>query len=192
MILEPCCFHKQLSEIINGKNTTEHLFTFGDTDLQMLMDCLVSYAPECDVYLALVKVEPDTLYSITKLMEAKVKGTDRHLVKSFVLLSQGDVKHRKAIYEALEKYRQEGRLIICEHETAFRCLCVGNDTRHFILQGSIPQTKNFAMQMFTLTTDKDNYEKVMRILNYREKCVSYKRSKVVMKMISNERSNVAK
>lgn len=164
MILEPCCYKKHLTEWLNKNTGTEHIFTFGDVDLPMLMDYFVPASPQCDVYLVLVQVEPETLYAITKLMEARIKNTSEYLVKSFVLLHQG--KNRKLVHDALDKYRSEGRLLMCEHEAAFRCLCVGNGKNHIILQGSIPQTKNYAMQMLTLTTTKEHYDQVMRMLNY--------------------------
>lgn len=167
MILEPCCFRKQMSEWIDGKTAAEHFITFGDTDLQMLMDFLVHHAPECEVYLVQVQVEPETCRTINKLMEAKVNGTEVPLVKSFVLLHQG--QRRKEVNEALEKHRKSGRLLICEHNAAFRCLCVGNQKHHFVLQGSIPQVQNYAMQMFTATKDEENYKHVMGILNYPKK-----------------------
>lgn len=167
MILEPCCYKTQLSNLLNSKSITEHLFTYGDTDLQMLMDFFVYHAHECEVYLTLVQVEPETLYTITKLMEAKNNATGNPLIKSFVLLHQGH--NRKFVHEALDKYRQEGRLLICEAEASFRCLCVGNGKKHFVLQGALPQTKNFAMQMFSLTMGADHYDKVMHILNYQKR-----------------------
>lgn len=167
MILEPCCYHKQLNELINGNAVTEHLFTFGDTDLQMLMDTLVHHAPGCDVYLVMIQVAPETIRTIAKLMEVRNASTDQWLVNSFVLLSQGH--QRKEIAEALGKYREGGRLIVCEDIVAFRCLCVGNGARHFVLQGSIPQTVGYAMQMMTLTQSREHYDQVMRILNYKKK-----------------------
>ena len=167
MILEPCCYRKQLTELIGSNRINEHLFTFGDTDLQMLMDFFVSHTPECDVYLVLVQVEEETLQTISSLMEAKRTSNGKPMVKSFVLLHQGN--NKKAVHEALDKFRKDGRLMICESDVSFRCLCVGNGTNHFVLQGAIPQKKNFAMQMFSLSMGNEQYENVMRILNYRKK-----------------------
>lgn len=168
MFLEPCCFNTHLDQIWNNREAAnEPLFTYGDTDLQMLMEYLVNNAPNCDVYLVLVKVEPETIQTIEKLMKAKIKGTEQFLVRSFVLLSQGS--QRKEIASALGKFRQDGRLIVCEYNVAFRCLCVGNGENHFVIEGSIPQTKNRSMQMFSFNAGKDYYHKVMGTLNYRSK-----------------------
>ena len=164
MFLEPCCFNKQLTSLIESNSEAEHLFTFGDTHLPMLMDFLVRHAPGCEVYLTLPQVNQEAIHTIAKLMDESRDGN--YLIRSMVLLSQGN--QRKEIAEALGRYREEGRLIVCEDSVSFRCLCVGNGKLHFVLQGSIPLSQGYAMQMMTLTKTQTHYEQVMRILNYRK------------------------
>ncbi len=167
MILEPCCFNKQLNDVIESQRETEHLFTFGSVDLPMIMDFLIRHASGCVVHLILVQVSPETINAIDRLMESKDAATGKWLISSLVLISQG--MQRKEIADTLGKYRKEGRLVVCEDAVSFRCLCVGNGIHHFVLQGSIPQTKDYAMQMMTLTKSPKHYNHVMSILNHKSK-----------------------
>lgn len=167
MILEPCCFNKQLNDVMASPRETEHLLTFGGVDLQMMMDFFIRHSPECDVYLILIQVTNQTIRSIGKLMEEKMADGSTPLIRSFVLMYQGE--HRKQIADILGKYREEGRLLVCEGNTAFRCLCVGNEKNSLVLQGSIPQVDSYAMQMMTLTKSRKHYDHVMSILNHQKK-----------------------
>ena len=166
MLLEPCCFNKQIADVIASPREVEHLFTFGGVDLQKIMDYFVRHSPGCEVSLTLVQVADETIRTIAKLMEAKTnKGTDP-LVRSFTLVSQGN--QRKQIAEVLDKYRTEGRLIICEDNSAFRCLCVANEKHSFVLQGSIPQVDSYSTQMMTLTKSRKHYDHVMSVLHHKK------------------------
>ena len=96
-------------------------------------------------------------------METKIPETDEYLIRSFVLVTQGE--DRKNISQHLGQFRKEGRLKVFEDNTSFRCLCVGNENNHLVLQGSIPQENNYSMQMMTFTKSKKLYDNVMSILN---------------------------
>lgn len=167
MILEPCCYRTRLTELLLGNPSAEHLITFGDTDLSMLMDYFVSHSPGCDVFLLLVSAHQNTIRTIARLMDARIPGTDCYLVRSFTLYTQGE--NRTAIQTALATFREQKRMLVVEGNVSTRCLCVGNGQNHFVLQGSIPQEKNNAMQIMTLTTTEAEYNNLMRILNYQKK-----------------------
>lgn len=166
MILEPCCFNKQLTDVIASPREVEHLFVLGGVDLQLMMDYFIRHSPGCDVYLVLVQVSDSTIRTIAKIMEAQINNGTEPLVRSFTLLSQG--YQRKEIAEALNKYRQEGRLVVLEDDSAFRCLCVGNQKNSFVLQGSIPQIAGYSTQMMTLTKSRKHYDHVMSVLKHRK------------------------
>ena len=163
MYLEPCCYKQYISTLLESKYDTYHLFTNGDVDLSMMMDQLIGHSPECNVYLALVNVNLHTIQTIARLMETKITGTDRCLVHSFTILSQG--ADRKIISQHLDQYRKEGRLKVLEDDVAFRCLCIENEKNSFVLQGSIPQENNYSMQMMTFTKSRKLYDNVMSILH---------------------------
>lgn len=163
MILESCCYRQYISTLLESKYDSYHLFTNGDVDLTMLMDQLVGHTPGCDVYLVLVSVHINTIRAIARLMEDRISGTDQYLIRSFTILSQGD--DRKNISQHLSNYRKEGRLKVMEDNVSFRCLCVGNGKNNLVLQGSIPQEKNYSMQMMTFSKNKKLYDNVMSILN---------------------------
>lgn len=163
MILESCCYRQYISTLLESKYESYHLFTNGDVDLQMIMDQLISHSPGCKVHLVLINVHLNTIRTIARLMETKIPETDEYLIRSFVLVTQGEA--RKNISQHLGQFRKEGRLKVFEDNTSFRCLCVGNENNHLVLQGSIPQENNYSMQMMTFTKSKKLYDNVMSILN---------------------------
>lgn len=169
MILEPCCFRKQLGSLLSSmeeEGGASHLFTWGDFGLPELLDYLAGTAPGCDVLLSLVHVESATLSAIASLMERKDNGGE-FLVRSFTLVSQGG--ERKEIISALGGYRAGGRMTVCEEKVSFRCMAVGNGERHYVLGGSINQSPVFSMQMMTLTSSRKLYEEVVNMFGYQKK-----------------------
>lgn len=187
LILEPCCFRKQLDELLSEieenvpdtqesqpgilssekkKREAAHFFTYGDFSLPEFMDYFIGRCPECDVFLSLVHVEMTTIHSIATLMERKDKKGN-FLIRSFTLLSQG--KNRKEISDSLFPYIHSGRMAICEDTESFRCLSVGNQRHHYILNGSINQVPVFSMQMFTLTTSLKLYEDVLQVFRIKKR-----------------------
>lgn len=169
LILEPCCFRKQLDELltkIERKSETAHFFTFGDFSLPEFMDYFIGRSSGCDVFLSLVRVELPTLLAIDKLMKRKDKKGD-FIIHSFTLLSQG--KDKNEINNVLSAHRSSGRMAICEDAESFRCLSVGNKEHNYVLNGSINQVPVFSMQMFTLTTSSQLYEDVACIFNMKKR-----------------------
>lgn len=167
IILEPCCFRKQLDDFLSTeKPEYTHLFTWGDFGLPELLDYFIGISPGCDVFLSLIRIEPATLSSIANLMERK-DNHGEHLIRSLSLFTQG--KERAEIADALSKYRDAGRMFICESKISFRCLAVSNGKQHFILSGSINQSPVYSMQMLSLTTSEQEYKETMRVFGYQHR-----------------------
>lgn len=185
MVIEPCCYITQLdgllatiedvsspSDVMEEKKPevpkrgVAHFFTNGDFGLPEFMDYFVGRSPGCDVFLSLIRVEAITIHSIAKMMEWKDRFGNL-MVRSFTLLSQG--ADRVEVARLLSKYRAEGRLLICEDKESFRCLVVGNEEHHYVLNGSINQSCVYAMQMFTLTTTPELYDEAMSIFNVKKR-----------------------
>lgn len=169
LILEPCCFRKQLDELltkIERKSEAAHFFTYGDFSLPELMDYFIGRSSGCDVFLSLVRVESPTIHAIDKLMKQKDKKGN-FVIRSFTLLSQG--KDKNDINNILSGYRSSGRMAICEDTESFRCLSVGNKEHNYVINGSINQVPVFSMQMFTLTTSFQLYEDVASIFNMKKR-----------------------
>lgn len=174
-IIEPCCFNRQLDELVNtiegqGKAEVAHFFTFGDLALPHFIDYFIRHAPGCEVFLALLTVTEQTVSHLARQLEKKHNGEP--LVNHLTLLTQGT--ERKRIAEALGTFIEQGRVTVCEDRTAFRCLAVRNTKHCFVLNGSINQANDYAMQMFTLTTGRKTGDTVMRIFATKEKVKSTK------------------
>lgn len=166
MIVEPCCYIKQMDGMLAPGAATAHFFTNGDIALPQFLDYFIGRSPQCEVFLSLVGVEGDTLLAIDRQM--KRRDRDGNLsVRSFTLLSQG--KERTEVCRVLAPYRTAGRMLICEDRESFRCLAVGNGKEYYVLNGSINQRPVFSMQMFTLTTTQALYQQAMEQFNVKKR-----------------------
>lgn len=167
MIIEPCCYLKQMDELIAGNPVVAHFFTNGDLSLTEYLDYFTGRCPGCDVFLALVSVSEVTLSAIVRMLDHK-QSDGTPWVRSFTLLSQG--MERTLVHRFLSPYmNQESRVLVCEDKASFRCLAVGNDTSRYVLNGSINQLPVYAMQMFTLTSSREAYEQAMSVFSSKKR-----------------------
>lgn len=184
-IIEPCCYEKQLTELlsrIEGKTNVAHFYSFSDWDLSVLLPFFVNRTPGGEVTLSLVQVENATLNTIKRLLDKKIPDEytkeSVNLVNHLSLITRGE--NRQNILSVLSGYGD--RLSVCEDNIGFRCITCANNKRHFVVQGSINQQTFAATQMYTVTTGKELYEqaqsllaskaRLKRIVNWEE---SYKR-----------------
>lgn len=190
MYIEPCCYEKQLTELlteIKGDREVAHFFSNSDWDLTQLMPFFAARTPGGDVTLCLVDVEQNTLDAIRKLMKRTYidVGTKEELplVSRFTLITQGN--NRREVLAHLQGIGD--RLIVCEDNIGFRCLACGNGHHTFVIQGSLNQRLLSATQMFTITTGLRQYRETMEVLasKARVKAISDWES-VYQRLIAND------
>lgn len=168
MYIEPCCYEKQLTELlaaIEDKRNTAHFFSNSDWDLTQLLPFLAARTPGGELTLCLVNVENQTLDTLRKLLVRLVVDTETkqsiHLLSHLTLITQGN--QRKEVLAYLRGFGD--RLTVCEDNIGFRCLACSNGRRSFVVQGSLNQrTLSGATQMFTLTTGHKLYNEAMEVL----------------------------
>ena len=179
-IIEPCCWNKQLTEIIErieGRTNVAHFYSFSDWGLTVLLPFFAARTPGGDVSVCLVRVTSETLSVIRNLLkqtyvDAATKE-QRPLVNRLTLIvSLPTVEEKQEIYNFLGGCDE--RLVICEDRIGFRALMMSNDTRHFVIQGSINQGKSDYTQMFTLTTGRALYDEAMELINSKRKVKAVK------------------
>lgn len=168
MYIEPCCYEKQLTELlaaIEGKGNVAHFFSNSDWDLNALLPFFVYKIPGCDVTLCLVNVEQNVLDTVRKLLVRVVTNPETkqpmNLVNHFTLITQGN--NRKEILDYL-KGVSEDRLSVCEDNIGFRCLTCANDQHQYVVNGSLNQRILSSTQLFTMTTGKKLYNEVQEVL----------------------------
>lgn len=167
MYIEPCCYEKQLTELlstIEGRQNAAHFFSNSDWDLTQLLPFLAARTPGGELTLCLVNVEQNTLDALRKLMNRMVfdneVGETVHLLSRVNLITQGN--QRKEVLAYLRGFGD--RLTVCEDNIGFRCLACSNGRRSFVVQGSLNQRQSTATQMFTLTTGTKLYNETMEVL----------------------------
>lgn len=167
-IIEPCCYEKQLTEMlskIEGTTNVAHFYSFSDWDLNVLLPFFAGRTPGGKVTLCLIQVEPVVLQTIRTLMNRKVINPATRksifLVEHFSLITRGD--NRADIQSILAEFGD--RVSICEDSIGFRCFTCANDKRQFVVQGSINQHPMTVTQMFTVTTGKELYDQAQALLN---------------------------
>ena len=179
-IIEPCCWNKQLTEIIErieGRTNVAHFYSFSDWDLTALLPFFAARTPGGDVSVCLVRVTPETLAVIRNLMKQTYVDTvtkeQRQLVNRLTLIvSQPDIDEKAQLYNFLGGCDE--RLVICEDRIGFRALMMSNGTRHFVIQGSINQGKSDHTQMYTLTTGKVLYDEATELIDSKRKVKAIK------------------
>ena len=167
-IIEPCCYNKQLNEIIDrieGGVGVSHFYSFSDWDASALLPFLANHVPGADITICMPEARKTALDAIKQILNAtyadsKTKET-RPLVTSLALITQGE--NREMVYNILGGCDE--RLVICEDHIGFRAIFLNNGTRYFVLQGSINQEKTDATQMYTLTTSKALYSEAISLID---------------------------
>ena len=167
-IIEPCCYNKQLTEIIErieGGTNVAHFYSFSDWDVSAIMPFLANYVAYGEITVCMPEARKSALESIKRLLDQtyvdfKTKES-RQLVSRLTLITQGS--NRDMIYSILGGC--DNRLVVCEDNIAFRVIFFNNGTRYYVLQGSINQEKSDATQMYTLTTGKAAYTEAIALID---------------------------
>lgn len=179
--IEPCCYSKQLTQIMkrceeqeNGFSACAHFFSYSDWGVGELIPFMATHVEQCELTVCLVHPDIQTLVVIDRLMKGKIitdanAGEGGYLVKKLLLICQPGTeetaeKQRAIVCNLFSQYMENGRVVYAEDNIGFRCIAAGNNHRHLFLQGSINQQPCNATQLFTLTTDRIAYEEAMEVL----------------------------
>ena len=178
LIVEPCCYRKQIGEIIDRctqhptlKST--HFFSYSDWDVVQLLDTLAGYAGGGVIGIVMVRLDVPLIAAIRRILSGeRVDNTCSHTlpnVERMILVTQpgqnGDaINQREEVRAQLGKFIDCGQLVVCEDNVGFRCLAIGGQEHSLVVQGSINPVRSNAMQMFTLTASNREYQEVMEML----------------------------
>ena len=160
MIVEPCCFIRQLDGMLRGKETTVNFFTNGDVPFASFLEYLIYAAPGGNVFLSLVRVEESTLREIVRLMKD---------IDQLTILSSGE--DRALIRKYLHPFIGS-KVTVCEDRISFRCVTVSNGCRSFVMHGSIMQSCSYSMQLFSVSSSPDTYNEIMTVFSSKKRMKS--------------------
>lgn len=169
LFIEPCCYHRQLSQIIaeledeSTRRTAATFFSSGDWDLSTLLLFMAGQVPECRITLALYTVDQKTLYTIDRLLDTyRANGTP--LVIHFTLITCTKAQPLKIIRDNLVRWGDD-RLTVVQDSTQIRCLTLCNMLRQFVITGSMNQYTLYAKQIYTITADHYTYDATQSVLD---------------------------
>lgn len=169
LFIEPCCYDRQLTAIIEELEykecgrTTATFFSSGDWDLSMLLVYLAARVPCCELTLCLVQAEAKTLYAIDRLMKMKSKHDSAPLVSHVTLITSISQENDKLVHDHLSAWGSD-RLTYAQGRIGFRCLTLCNGRRWFVLHGSPNQHAYYCKQLYTISTDKQTYDNTQQVL----------------------------
>lgn len=189
MYIEPCCYNKQLTELldkIEGRVNAAHFFSNSDWDLTQLLPFFAHRTPGGNVTVCLVYIEKNVLNVIRKLMcstyvDIKTKET-KYTVSQLTLITQGD--NRRDILSYLSGFGE--RIVVCEDNIGFRCIACSNGDRNFVVQGSINQRTSTATQMYTITTSNYLYNQAMSVLGSKRRVKEIKEWELAYKRVTED------
>ena len=169
LFIEPCCYQRQLSQIIDElededtNRTTATFFSSGDWDLSTMLTFMAGQVPESDITLALYTVDTKTLCTIDRLL-ATNRENDTPLVLHFTLITCTAKQPLKTIRDNLSRWGDD-RITIVQDNTNIRCLTLRNTLRQFVITGSMNQYNRYAKQMYTISADLMTYSNTQKVLD---------------------------
>ena len=176
--LEPCCYYKQIGELIelcetDVKNHCVQFFSNSDWSASDLLVTFASYAQDGTLCVAMIHLDVPLIEAIRKILartyiDSKDKSIRHPFIQKMILVTQPGndgytIKQREEVRSQLGKYIDCGRLTVCEDNIGFRCFLAGNDKHRLVVQGSINQQMCHAMQMFTLTATEREYRETLEM-----------------------------
>lgn len=170
-IVEPCCYHRQLNEMIDSCSVSQgcmHFFSHSDWDAPALLEYLAGYACGGTLGVAMIRTDTALVEALRRILSRRMTdntGQSFPYVRRVILLTQpgpsgSAVSQRREIETQLGGYVIQGRIAVCEDNIGFRCMAARGQDHTLVIQGSINPQKSTAMQMFTLTASAEAYREV--------------------------------
>ena len=169
LFIEPCCYQRQLSQIIaaledaGGGRTAATFFSSGDWDLSTLLTFMAWEVPDSVITLALHTVDQKTLCAIDSLLAA-CRANGNLLVKHFTLITCTVKQPLNTIRDNLDRWGAD-RLTVVQDNTEIRCLTLCNVQSQFVITGSMNQYNRYAKQMYTISADLTTYSNTQKVLD---------------------------
>lgn len=165
LILEPCCFPKQLTEWLpRGESNTLFLYHFGDVTLPKLFPWLVrrtnSY-PGVHATITLPTVGEELLEEIKALRQATF--FDEHSKNSYSPLRQIDVITRDT--KALVPYAGVFSQVASTRDLAMMTVTLESATEHITLTGNLVQQEIAGPRIMVLSSDPYVFQRVQPFLS---------------------------
>lgn len=182
-MIEPCCYHKQIEELIDkcaANHSSANFFSYSDWDLCDMLETLSGYCRGGEMGLVMVRLDTRLITAIARLLARtsinKEDPSHQSLgVSKMILVSQPPTgtlgfDQRKEIEAQLGKYIRSGQLVVCEDNVGFRCVTISSPDQKYniVIQGSLNIQKSGTMQMFTLTASPEEYDNVAEMLRMKE------------------------
>lgn len=174
-MIEPCCFNKQLNEVIDicsATHGTMHFFSYSDWDASALLEYLAGYAQGGLLGVVMIRIDIPFLESLRRVLaRMRISASKKSVpyVSRVILITQPGlqgtaINQRNEIRAQLGEYIANGRLVVCEDNVGFRCFTAHGMSHSLVVQGSINLQQSNAMQMFTLTASPEEYAEVELML----------------------------
>lgn len=182
-MIEKCCYHKQLEELIDQcaeKHQSANFFSYSDWDLCDMLDTLSGYCCGGEMSIAMVRLDTRLITAISRILNRTNTNSDNPSHQSFgvgkmILVTQPPASNslfnqRKEIEAQLGRFIQSGQLVVCEDNIGFRCVALRNPSHkhNIVIQGSLNTQRNSVMQMFTITGSPEEYNNVAEMFRVKQ------------------------
>lgn len=173
MFLEPCCYHKHLEQAVRAAlhGQLVPLVSFGDVTVMHLLDYLLRKASGSTALLVLPRLKPGLLHCLEKLMDEQLPSGN-WLVSELTLISYG-YEHTQVV-NCLGRFRNDGRLTICEDRVATRVLALSNGDYSFTVTGPLNQETGYEMHIWQLSASQEVYNDFSELFSFQKKRKSLK------------------
>ena len=173
MFLEPCCYHKHLEQAVRAAlhGQLVPLVSFGDVTVMHLLDYLLRKASGSTALLVLPRLRPALIQCLEILMDEKLPS-GKWLIGELTLISCG-CEHTQVV-NRLGRFRNDGRLTICEDKVATRVLALSNGEFSFTVTGPLNQDVEYQLHIWQLSASQEVYNGFSELFSFQKKRKSLK------------------
>lgn len=167
--VEPCCYHKHLTQITDvvRRRGYANFFTHTDVPLRSVLEWLATDMPMSEMTVSLLAVDRKTVEILGSLLSHEYyeasTGIQGFSVQRLNIISQGN--DRQLLSSLRDRFPGRVRLA-ADPKLAFRCITMKRDERAYVIQGTVYQsTGSGCLQMFSMMSGTGIYNETHRILD---------------------------
>lgn len=190
IIIEPCCYQKQLLHFFSsyfgeGKRNIGQIATNTDYTLAEFLQWLSWHLPMSNITIACRELSQETVNSLSKLLSSKYYWTPEK--KHYPLINNLNIIVNEAseeLYELKKIHLDRITIVKDSHEMDVMTVATtgrvkGAGFRRFIITGKFPQTKEVKSNthVINVQNNEEVYEDMQNLLNSKIRVKSRKRKK---------------
>ncbi len=151
MEIEPCCFSRQLSEVLSGMTDERHsivsIYNTGEWTLAQLLSWMEGNGADVRLLVARPTLSQPTIEALALLMDKTTVNSQRkttHVIRRLEIVTEVNQKTLSLLIEYLSPYGDRVRIAHCIHRTHLLYLNPDRPRLPLMVLGELPEYKSHA------------------------------------------------